>query len=286
MKNTLLILSKKIFFFCLSMLLTTLLSCSNEEESAPAVSSDEKETASFEAQDDYYFSDADDLATAAFIKEDNANAGGKTSTDVSLIGAIVLHSGTVSNGSLSIDFGSGCTDLRGNVRKGTITVTHVGAWNEEGAQWTITFSGYSINGITLEGTRKVTVINVTEFSVTHDVELLDGSISWPDGISATRTCHYIRERKHDENHILDRLIVYGEAQGTLRNGRGYSIEITEELIYDRSCIESGVFIAVQGKKIIKHGERELTVDYGDGTCDNMVTLTNKAGFSVRFEVSK
>ena len=43
---------------------------------------------------------------------------------------------------------------------------------------------------------------------------------------------------------------------------------------------------MKGVKFIKHGNRELTVDYGDGTCDNIVTLTNKNGRTVRYEVGK
>ena len=133
---------------------------------------------------------------------------------------------------------------------------------------------------------KVTVVSVTDLTTTHEVELIDGKITWPDGSVATRGCHHVRQRIHNGNHLLDRLIVYGTAQGTFRNGRGYSIEILEELVYDRSCVDSGVFIAVQGKKLVKHGAREFTIDYGDGTCDNIVTLTNKSGLSVRYEVSK
>jgi hypothetical protein len=45
-----------------------------------------------------------------------------------------------------------------------------------------------------------------------------------------------------------------------------------------------VIIPTSGVKLIKHGDRELTVDYGDGTCDNIVTLTNKNGRTVRYEV--
>lgn len=284
-RNILYSLSKKLFFFCISMAFTAFIACSNEDAS-PDVSSDEKEAVSFESQDDYYYSDAEDIAMEAFINEEEGGSGGKVSTDVRLTGAIVLRVGTFSSGSLTIDFGTGCTDMHGNVRKGLITIDHIGRWNEAGAQWTITLSGYSINGIAIEGTRKVTVTSVTDFMITHEVDLLDGKITWPDGSIATRTCHYIRERERNAAQLLDRLIVYGEAQGTLRNGRGFYIEIKEELIYDRSCAEAGVFIAVQGKKFIKHGDREVTIDYGDGTCDNVVTLTNKAGVSVQYEVSK
>jgi hypothetical protein len=96
----------------------------------------------------------------------------------------------------------------------------------------------------------------------------------------------VREYHRNGNHLLDRLIIYGNAQGTCRNGRGFSIEILERLVYDRRCAEAGVFIAVEGKKLIKHGYRELTIDYGDGSCDNVVTLTNKSGLSTRYEVKK
>jgi hypothetical protein len=286
-QNVLLTISRKLFFFCLSMVFTAFIACSNEaEDASPDVSSDEKQAINFESQDDYYYDDADDIAMEAFVNEEAEASGGKTSTDIRLSGAVVVRVGTFSNGTLKIDFGAGCTDARGNVRKGMILLEHIGRWNEEGAQWTITFSGYSINGITIEGTRKVTVASVTEFIITHDIELIDGKITWPDGSFATRTCHYIREREHDGSQLLNRLIIYGNAQGTLRNGRGFSIEIQEELVYDRACWESGVFIAVQGQKLITHGDHQLTIDYGDGTCDNMVTLTNKAGVSVQYEVSK
>ena len=185
------------------MVFTAFLACSNEE-AEPGLSSDEKETASFESQDDYYFDDADDLATEAFMSEDVS--GGKVSTDTRLTGAIVLRTGTLLSGALKIDFGTGVTDARGNVRKGLILLEHLGQWNVEGASWTITFSGYSINGITIEGTRKVTVVSVTDLITTLEVELIEGKITWPDGSVATRVCHHVRQRVHNGNHLLDRLL--------------------------------------------------------------------------------
>ena len=83
-KNMMFTIAKKLFFFCMSMVFTAFLACSNEE-AEPGLSSDEKEAASFESQDDYYFDDADDLATEAFMSEDVS--GGKVSTDTRLTGA-------------------------------------------------------------------------------------------------------------------------------------------------------------------------------------------------------
>ena len=284
MKNTLNLLARKLFFFSLSTALTVFVACSNENNTEPDFSSDDKENASFEVEEDYYFDDADDIATEAFASEDQSSTGGRVASDDRLTGAIVARVGLFSQGSFRVNFGEGCKDLRGNLRKGLIIIDHVGRWNEVGAHWTITFVGYSMNGVKIEGTRNVTVTGATETLITHEVELIGGKITWPDGSIATREGHHIREHERNENHLLDRLIIYGTAQGTLRNGRSFSIEILERLIYDRSCAALGVIIPVQGKKVIKHGERELTVDYGDGTCDNFVTLTNKSGQTVRYEV--
>ncbi|HWA35059.1 MAG TPA: hypothetical protein VG737_13050, partial [Cyclobacteriaceae bacterium] len=68
------------------------------------------------------------------------------------------------------------------------------------------------------------------------------------------------------------------------SGEGYSIEILERLIYRRACAALGILIPSSGVKLIKSGDRELTVDYGDGSCDNFVTITNKNGRTIRYEV--
>jgi len=275
----------KISLLCISIMIMFFVSCNNED-TAPDFSAEDTESAGFDAMDDYYFDDADDIATEALASEYSDLSGGRVSSDERLTLAVVTHLGTKESGGLKVDFGEGCEDPRGNMRKGAIVVEYEGAWNEPGAHWSITFVAYSINGVGIEGTRTVSVISVTDSLITYDVTLIDGIITWLDGRVATREVHRRRERERHENHLLDRLIIYGTAQGTLCNGHGYYIEIVEPLIYDRRCAAEGVIIPVEGKKFIKHGNRELTVDYGDGTCDNIVTLTNKNGRTVRYVVGK
>lgn len=269
----------------LSMALTLLVSCNNDE-ATPDFSAEDTESASADAVEDTYFEDADDMMTDALEEDDAAFAGGKVSTDERFSCATREREGTKESGSLRIDFGAGCTDLRGNTRKGVIVVEHTGRWNEPGSVLNLSYENYSINGIGLEGNRKVTVLSVVDSTTTYDVVLTGGKITWPDGRVATREVNHKRERERHFNNLLNRLIIYGTAQGTFRNGRGYSIEILERLIYSHACLAQGVIIPVSGIKFIKHGDRELTVDYGDGTCDNIVTLTNKNGRTVRYEVGK
>ena len=283
MNRTMHALAGKTILLGLSMALTLLVSCNNDE-ATPDFSAEDTESAGSDAVEDTYFEDADDMMTDALEEDDAANAGGKVSTDERFSCASRERAGTKESGSLRIDFGSGCTDPRGNTRKGVIVVEHAGRWNEPGSVLNISYENYSVNGIGIEGNRKVTVLSVVDSTTTYDVVLTGGKITWPDGRVATREVNHKRERERHLNNLLNRLIIYGTAQGTFRNGRGYSIEILERLIYSHACLAQGVAIPVSGIKFIKHGDRELTVDYGDGTCDNIVTLTNKNGRTVRYEV--
>lgn len=265
--------------------LTLLVSCNNDD-TTPDFSADDIEDANLDAIEDSYFDDSDDLVGEAFTTSDQDLSGGRVSTDERLICATLTRNGSKANGSLRVDFGDGCTGPRGNVRAGAIVVTHTGDWRNAGSSWSFSYENYSINGVKLEGERTVTIVSTSDTLVVSDVTLVGGKITWPDGRVATREVKRRREHERHENHLLDRLIIYGTASGTFRNGRGYSIEILERLIYRRACGAEGVIIPVSGVKLIKHGDRELTVDYGDGTCDNIVLLTNKNGESYRYEVKK
>ncbi len=271
------------FLLFMSLSLILLVSCNNDE-TTPDLSSEEIEDASLDAFEDSYYDDGDDLITEAFASTDVELSGGRIQSDERLLCAALTRSGSKAEGSLRLDFGAGCTDPRGNLRTGVIVATHQGGWNNAGSQWNISFEEYSINGIKIEGTRTVTVVSVTDALTTYEVVLTGGKITWPDGRVATREAKRRREHERNENNLLDRLIIYGTAHGTFRNGRGYSLEILERLIYRRACTAEGGIIPVSGVKLIKQGDRELTVDYGDGTCDNVVILTNKNGRSYRYEV--
>ena len=78
--------------------------------------------------------------------------------------------------------------------------------------------------------------------------------------------------------------VTGFSNGTLADGTAISSEIIEPLvrIYQQGCFKyfvSGI------RQIIKGDEPEITIDYGDGTCDNLVTVT-KDGVSKEVEIKR
>lgn len=261
------------------LLLTTLLAAvgCNTEDTPSEFSAEDTDDAMSEAMDDSANDDAEDLALTA-LSSDGAIDGKISETDDRFGCAEVIRTGDKAAGTIRIDFGDGCTDKRGRVRSGAILVTYSGIWSEAGSSWTVTFENYAVNEVQITGTRRVENITTDTLRRRFQVDLEDGEAVWPDGRIARRRLHHIREHERDSSsNLLLRLIIYGTAEGNHRNGRGYQIEILEPLVYERSCAAEGVFIPVKGKKLIKHGNRQLTVDYGDGTCDNVVTLINANG---------
>ncbi|HLZ16687.1 MAG TPA: hypothetical protein VKQ08_06595, partial [Cyclobacteriaceae bacterium] len=64
---------------------------------------------------------------------------------------------------------------------------------------------------------------------------------------------------------------------TCRNGT-YVMRITKDLVHKVACREEHVFIPVSGTKVITvtnttNETRQYTIDYGDGACDNEITVT-------------
>ena len=243
----------------------------------------DKEAVFADADEAFYYEDVDDLASAA-VEEDLA--GGRTQNDDRLTGAIVTREGNEEGGTLTINFGEGKTDGKGRTRRGAIVVIYTGRQDRANSTREIRFENFFIGDVKVEGTRKVTIVKVEADLVVEDIDVEEGRIVWSDGSISRRTLHRRREC-HRNNNILDRLIIYGTEEGNHRNGRGFYIEILEPLVFDRECMqEQDVLIAVDGKKLIKHGQREITVEYGDGSCDNLVMITNKNGRTWEYEVGQ
>lgn len=254
-----------------------------------------QEEAAYVAEDavtDFAFEDADDLAGLA-MEADEGTSGGRMATgpieilindprcqcDNLTVTIEFTPNSTqeVPVGTIVFDFGDGCEDIFGNVRKGKIIVNFVGRRFLPGSVITTTFDGYSINDIALEGVRTLTNISASsEDSPMFQVTLEDGKATWPDGNVATREHCFVRTWIRALNPLNDELEVVQcddvevAASGTNRRGRAYTMSILEPIVYKRGCplAVSGVkeFTDVASGKVI-------TVDYGDGECDRIITIT-------------
>ena len=222
---------------------------------------------------DGYFEDTDDVVFEANDKVAATNGRSAMDDSESLTRCAEITHDT-ENKTIIIDFGDGCEGPGGKIRSGKIIITYTDRKYVPGAVWVYTLENYTVNGIALEGTKTLTNVSGSENDYLSFNKVLEGGkATWPDGSFATRevnkTFTWIRERfpVNDEFHVE------GEASGVTKDGVSYQVDILSKLIYKRKCRRAGVHIAVQGLKSVVKGDEEVLIDFGDGECDNFVTIT-------------
>ena len=243
-----------------------------------------------EAATESYFEDVDDMSTLAVSADASTSTGSRESSsgrqgtkpsDQRFACATVTFEFAADNtlenphGYITIDFGTGCTDARNNVRKGIIKVEFKGKRFMPNSQIITTLQGYSINGIAIEGVRTVTNTSGSlEANPKFTITVQGGKSTWPDGTVATREVNRTREWVRATNPLNDEWIVTGTAAGSNRDGKTYQMEITKPLVYKRECASSNKGgIAVEGTKVLTVDGKVITIDYGSGTCDKLITIT-------------
>lgn len=175
---------------------------------------------------------------------------------------------------ITIDFGDeNCMCQDGKYRRGKIMNTYSGAYWQSGTVITHSFDDYYVNDHHVIGEKVVT--NQGENDLGHpwySMETHGAVITAQSGDTITWNSERTREwvegdttwERFDDVYLID-----GISYGANRQGRDYTIEITESLRKEIGCphIVSGVRVTnVEGKP-------ERMLDYGDGTCDNQATLT-------------
>lgn len=265
-----------------AMALTT--SCRDEEALSSAEANDIVEDAVLDA----YFEDVDDLSTVA-VTDNQVPQGGRVSSvngdtitvrddhkrlDCAKV-ELVITSTDPPAGIITIDFGDSCRDASGNWRSGIIKITFENRWFMPGATRMIELIDFSINGIQLEGTRLwENLTESKEDSPTTRITLTGGKATWPDGTFATREHVFVRTWIRKDDPLMDELHVDGEASGSTRRGNEYKMNILETLVYKRECvITEGIRMAVDGVKQFTMNGKTMTINFGDGECDRIITIT-------------
>lgn len=176
----------------------------------------------------------------------------------------------------TINFGAdSCTSPDGKTRLGKIIMSCTGDYWEGEATVTFTFEDYFVDGNQVLGTSEVkSAINAEgnrEATITENgsVVMADGSgtITWVSEKTRLVTAGTDTGSRRD-----DVIQVTGTSSGSLVSGNTFTSETLTPLVrnYSKECL--GVFISGTTKIVVSDGT-EITVDYGDGTCDNLATVT-------------
>gem|GEM_PF-380401 len=176
----------------------------------------------------------------------------------------------------TINYGTdSCVASDGKVRRGKIIMTSIGDYWTGEAVVTFNCEDYYVDNNQVLGTSNVTSkINADGYRESQikeegSIVLGDGSgtIIWSSEKTRIVTAGTKTFGRHD-----DVISVTGSSSGTLVSGNTFTSQTQSPLVRDQQKDCRGVFISGITKISVSDGT-EITVDYGDGTCDNFATVT-------------
>jgi len=256
--------------------------CQEQSENPNQLSQDVVANVENEANAESAFEDVDDISyESMFYYDDGARI--EVSEESPIFCAVRTHDKEAK--SITLDFGDGCEDMFGRVRSGKIVISYTDRIYVPGSVVTTTFENFYCDGKKVEGTRIRTNISesINDF-LRFRIELIDGRVTWEDNTFATREANWEVTRIRTANPINDERVRTGSASGMRRNGNVYTVTITKAIVWKRGCLPlKRIMIPIEGTKVIElENGNTITVDYGDGTCDNLVTI-KKDGVTVTKE---
>ncbi len=203
--------------------------------------------------------------------------GGSASDDFG-----ILSCGTVTNDTVAqtttIDFGTppGCTGPHGHTRSGQIIIHHNGLqYFQTGYVRTITFVNYYVDERHVEGTRTITNNGVNAGGhMNWTINAQNMRITKPNGNYHEWNSLRNREMTAGDTTSFDPgstvYSITGSSSGINSNGVTCTANITTPLVKPGSCN----FRIVSGILVITPSNRpEITINYGNGDCDDLATVT-------------
>lgn len=240
------------------------------------------------AADNMYY----DVLNTAFVSyTDNTGkmstakqqSGGTTTFSTEAVNGTETHMGcaiytlddTIPNSypkTLIVDFGSGCTSADGIFRKGKLTYVFSAPIYFPGATVSVTFAQYVVNGYGLQGTYLITNAT-TGTDLIINTKVTNGIITYPNATNY----HYSHNKTYTmtaggdtPNDFTDDVYdITGNSAFSDAAGNTLVFNVTTALVKSFSChnISKGVVGFSYNNDI------NGTIDFGDGTCDNLATVT-------------
>ena len=194
----------------------------------------------------------------------------------------------------TIDFGTqGCALHNGNVLKGKIIISFTKDFTTPIKTITYTLVGFYHNGKLIEGTK--TIIHELKstdlLAAIHPVTThsIDMKITYPDGKIYTRIGTRVREMVEGMTSITNWednvYLVWGYNITTFPNGEKYTFTTTKENAL-RFVMTCKMPFPIKGIVEIVKNDHKAVLDFGNGTCDDLATITIDGGVAKEIHLKR
>jgi hypothetical protein len=173
---------------------------------------------------------------------------------------------------ITLNYGNGVELKNGRVLSGVITINITAPRLTDGAKRTFTFNNYSVDDVAVSGTL-VTQFNGDNQTTRIHTQTGDLEFTLPDGKTINRDVNRVVEWLEGldtpEDMTDDKVQITAAVDVAVSDGGTYHKETAEPLIKLGDCrwfVQGVVDIEI-------NGETTISIDYGDGECDNLAIVT-------------
>lgn len=185
---------------------------------------------------------------------------------------------------ITLDYGEGTELKNGKILSGVIEIYISAPRDSSDYQRVVSYTNFGMDSISVNGTSTIEVDKVDSMfrQVSSDLTITIADGSQVDRTSE-RVWQWIAGMETEEDQTDDIIVITGNAEATLNGDVStYTKEITSPLKRLGTCkyiVEGVVVVKLDGNVL-------STVDYGDGTCDEIAEMTDSEGEVSEIDLSK
>ena len=241
----------------------------SEEETITLVESDDISDEIDNIIEDFLLEDFDGLNKEEASKSIEKTIGGRPDC----VTRTIVENGNMMT--VTLDFEENCTLPNGHVLNGQIILTYEKGDDANTKTITKTFNEFSFNNVTIEGVNVILRTKSNENGNPQSIKTIDVLHTWADGETiskkGTKTREWIQgyQTKTWGDNVF---LITGNWTSSFKDGGVCSANIDLALRREMACR----FI-VSGILRIDKGLISGTLNYGDGSCDNLAVFTDSNG---------
>jgi hypothetical protein len=232
-------------------------------------------TAETQAEVDQISDESSALIEEAFVSEEFPSAKSSV-TDRYLPDCVTITVVIVQNmKTVTLDFGDGCELRNGNFVSGKIIMEYEKDPEAATKMISYSFENFYFNDKNIEGQGSIFRERSNDNGNPQSTKTFDIKVTWPDGLFASKRGVKVREwiegygtPAWGDNVFL----ITGSGTFTKKDGTILTVEVLRPLRRELSC----KFI-VSGVVQITKNDNSAVLDYGDGNCDDLATVSINGG---------
>jgi hypothetical protein len=229
-----------------------------------------------EAEVDQVSEETSSIIEEAFLMQEHPETKTHPITDRYLPDCVTITVVIVQNmKTVTIDFGDGCELRNGNFVSGKILLEYENDPEAASRMITYAFENFYFNLKNVEGGGSILRERSNENGNPQSTKTFDITVTWPDGMVANKEGQKVREwiEGYDTHAWGDNVfLITGRWKFVKKNGTELTAFIIEALRRELAC----KFI-VSGIIELSKNDNNAVLNYGDGECDDLATVSINGG---------